>query len=238
MSKKEKKHDVIHDGDNLGDIYFEVRGGINDILNEQELKNTRDDRSDILIANFIDGYASGWRFAVPECFKPSLDIKLTSRVIKEKTYFSWTQGNNFSFNTGDVFYSDRIAYKDYSSALIQDDFLCVQVTSEAAGNGDRFKLDETYSIRPHDADTNLFCLHTKGGKIIRHPIGSLTVSRVKLDKSRMEFSVLKPNREKTALTEIKRFECRPDRFVAMLQSGILFAHQSPPVNVFSVGVED
>ncbi len=42
-------------------------------------------RSTELIANFINGYASGWYMAVRESFHPQLDIKHTARVVTKST---------------------------------------------------------------------------------------------------------------------------------------------------------
>lgn len=217
-----------------GDADGGMDGGYEDVSIEA---SSREDRSDILIAHFVDGYAVGWRFAVPDDFKASLDIRLTTRIIKERTYWAWTQGVNFSFEKGDVFYSDRMGYDDFSSALRLDDFVCIQVIKRASGNG-KFKIKEVYSMQAEHSDIPLFFLYAKGKKTIKKPANSFTVSIMGKNNSLMEFAILKPNDEKTALKEIKRFECRPDRFVALLQSGILFAHQSPPVSVFAVGSED
>ena len=61
-------------------------------------------RSLKLIANFIDGYAEGWHFAVGECFKDELDIKYVDRVIKGKKIKKWTQGPYFCFAEGHIIY--------------------------------------------------------------------------------------------------------------------------------------
>lgn len=48
---------------------------------EQQEKVGRGKRSLELIADFKDGYAVGWHFAVRECFKDQLDIKQTERKV-------------------------------------------------------------------------------------------------------------------------------------------------------------
>lgn len=63
---------------------------------------------------FSDGLCVGWVFDVPECFRPTLDIMLSTYVNKQLSkqqglkVFSdvWTRGNPplRSFATGDVFY--------------------------------------------------------------------------------------------------------------------------------------
>lgn len=55
----------------------------NEVIDEQNKTtgtSTIIDRTDDLIATFVDGYAQGWSFAVGECFKDQLDIKLTPRM--------------------------------------------------------------------------------------------------------------------------------------------------------------
>ena len=85
-----------------------------------------------LIAEFKNGYAVGWHFAVGECFKDQLDIKQTERMetligkdgkpkqdkngkpkMKEHkvSKLVWTQGNQFTFSQGDIFYDTPKAYE-------------------------------------------------------------------------------------------------------------------------------
>ena len=61
-------------------------------------------RTTSLIANFVDGYAEGWHFAVSECFKDELDIKYTKRVIKGNHTRVWTQGPFYCFAVGHVIF--------------------------------------------------------------------------------------------------------------------------------------
>lgn len=70
-----------------------------------------DNRSPILIANFKDGYASDFHFAVREVFRSALDIQKTVRVVNGVTVQEYTQGKNFNFTTGDIIYDNRIAYE-------------------------------------------------------------------------------------------------------------------------------
>lgn len=52
--------------------------------NNIELICRRVERTEQLIAKFVNGYASGWDFAVKEVFKDSLDIKKTDKTINKK----------------------------------------------------------------------------------------------------------------------------------------------------------
>lgn len=63
-----------------------------------EIEARRDDRGYALIANFVDGFALGWKMAVPESFKEALDIKLTPRKFAGKTEMLWTQGRIYDFH--------------------------------------------------------------------------------------------------------------------------------------------
>jgi hypothetical protein len=89
------------------------------------MKKTREQRSLNLIADFVDGYAKDWHFAVGECFKDPLDIKLTERkesVIvdgKEKkiTVRRWTQGRFYSFQRGYTIYDSPGGYLPWPEAF-------------------------------------------------------------------------------------------------------------------------
>jgi len=70
----------------------------------------REERSLILIANFVDGYSSDFIFKLPTSFKDALDIKLTPRMIRGKTINIYSQGKNYSFKQGDVIYDAKEAY--------------------------------------------------------------------------------------------------------------------------------
>ena len=69
-------------------------------LKTETIEAISEDRSTVLIASFQDGFAAGWKMAVPEAFKEPLDIKLTPRKIKKKDELVWTQGRIFNFKEG------------------------------------------------------------------------------------------------------------------------------------------
>jgi hypothetical protein len=94
-----------------------------------------DFRMNSLLADFENGngFAKGWRMAVGECFRDSLDIKslksltqtdeatddATSEIAgkKEKDVTLWTQGGTFSFSQGDIIYDMPRAYQRWDVAL-------------------------------------------------------------------------------------------------------------------------
>jgi len=68
------------------------------------------ERSSLLIANFVDGFAENWFMSVRESFRMELDIKQTERKKQGVSYYEWTQGPYFCFSEGQIFYDNRAAY--------------------------------------------------------------------------------------------------------------------------------
>jgi hypothetical protein len=94
-----------------------------------------------------------WAFIVPKCFNDALDIKKTIRIKnkreqgknKEK-HKIWTQGSTFSFKNGDIFYSKKEAYTDWSKA-ISDELCVIQVISgKSSVPGMKDRKDKSRSI--------------------------------------------------------------------------------------------
>jgi hypothetical protein len=73
-------------------------------------------RSTSLIANFINGYADGWTFAVGEAFRDQLDIILSERIVNHKKVKIWTQGEDFCFGKGETIYDTVLAYQEWDAA--------------------------------------------------------------------------------------------------------------------------
>jgi hypothetical protein len=129
-------------------------------------------RSLNLIANFVNGYADGWYFAVRECLKNELDIKYTERIEpviidgkiqhkiiiqngKEtkkpltKKVMRWTQGSSFSFAEGHIFYDTPNAYLQWDEALKQINLICTvirAVASRTDGEGIYSKGSVTFTL--------------------------------------------------------------------------------------------
>lgn len=74
-------------------------------------------RSTELIANFVEGYATNWSFAMKECFKMELNIEFTARKKDKATYYEWTQGPYYCFSEGQVFYDVKEGYTCWQEAL-------------------------------------------------------------------------------------------------------------------------
>lgn len=88
------------------------------------MSKKRQVRSLGLIANFIDGYANGWHFAIGEFFRDQLDIKLTERKTKGKTTMEWTQGKCFCFDKGHIIYDNPKGYLQWNEALKHIKIFC------------------------------------------------------------------------------------------------------------------
>jgi len=161
-------------------------------------------RSLKLIANFVNGYANGWYFAVRECFKDELDIKYTERIEpviidgkmqhriiihdgKEtkkpltKKVMRWTQGSSFSFTEGHVFYDTPNAYLQWNEALKQINLICTVIRAIAC----RTDGEGVYSK------------------------GSVT------------FKLAKPNSDKDGIETIGQYHLNQEDFVKLLKSGDL-----------------
>ncbi len=100
----------------------------------------RQKRSEKLIANFVNGYAEGWAFAVPEAFRDALDIKLTKRVKNKVERLCWTQGDLFAFDEGDIIYDTLAAYTQWDQAMEKIKRTCQVVRSTPC------KLDSNHDL--------------------------------------------------------------------------------------------
>jgi len=88
------------------------------------LQTKRVKRSTELIANFVEGYATDWCFAIKECFKMELNIEFTERKKDKVSYYEWTQGPYFCFSEGQVFYDVKEGYTCWQDALKKVNFAC------------------------------------------------------------------------------------------------------------------
>ena len=191
-----------------------------------EIEARRDDRGYALIANFVDGFALGWKMAVPESFKEALDIKLTPRKFAGKTEMLWTQGRIYDFHEGDTLYDKKEAYQEWGKALEQLT-LCVQI-QYATSSG--YVTYETIETKHKEIEV----MHQKGkSKLIEEIIDGLVVKKQRIDHGLVRFKVYRPNEEKTALEEHELIECTQDDFIAFLQTGIVRTQENKQLNLFA-----
>lgn len=88
-------------------------------------------RSTELIANFVNGFAEGWAFAVPEVFRDALDIKRGRTTVEGEA--TWTQGKRFSFKEGDTLYTSTQAYSAWDQPWGKTDVILQVQSAKAAG---------------------------------------------------------------------------------------------------------
>ena len=182
-----------------------------------EISAFRDERSPILVAMFRDGYATGWRFAVTEAFKDALDIKLTPRKIGTRTENVWTQGNQFNFIQGSVFYDTRLAYELTWVEALEHLKLSVQIADVRPSQRVVSQTIETTSKQIE--------ISTRGKGESSKPklemVDGLVISKERMDFGYIKFTVYRPNKDKSAVEEVDTIECDQEEFVAFLQTGII-----------------
>lgn len=125
-------------------------------------------RTTVLQANFVDGFAVGWRMAIKESFKMELDIKLTERKKNKNAYYEWTQGPYYCFSEGQIFYDVKEGYTCWQEALKKVNLACqiisakpnapLKYDNEITGKSE-FRVIEGYVhfslFRPDEAHTKL-----------------------------------------------------------------------------------
>lgn len=183
-------------------------------LKDIELTCRKVERTEQLIAKFVDGYASGWEFAVKEVFKESLDIKETTKTINKKEFKILTQGNSYNFQLGDVFSNHKLAYGDgdkWLEFLQGKNPITIQIQF---GGSCGFK---TKSLK----STITTPLEIKNNSKIEK-IKSLKITEQAFDKGILRISIYKPNKEKTKLIEEKTIEINIVDFISILQNGLFY----------------
>jgi hypothetical protein len=170
-------------------------------------------RSEIIIANFVEGYASGWAFAVHDSFREALDIRLSNKKISNYEIKVWTQGSSFRFKIGDTLYNHRLAYDNFAEFLQGVNPIALQVQN-ATDSGylprDRYRI-----IGEHISYT----VETNHG-IKENSAESFSVLNERYDGGHMRLIEYRPNKVKNKLVETNCFELRQDEFVLLLQQGV------------------
>jgi len=169
------------------------------------------ERTDLLIAKFIDGYASGWEFAVKEVFKDSLDIKKTDKTINKKTFKIYTQGVVYKFEEGDLFHNDKSGYENWNDFINGENPITLQVQF-GSSSGYQTKNTKTTITSP---------LEIKDNSKVK-VIDNFKITEQVLNKGNLQVLVLKPNSEKTKMLEYKTINITVVDFVSLLQNGIFY----------------
>lgn len=170
-------------------------------------------RYEILIAQFIDGFALGWAFPVPEAFREALDIRMTTKKMCKKDIQIWTQEASFSFKEGDAIHNSRLAYDNYASFLKGKNPITLQVQNATDAG---FVTTESFRIEGYPVH---FRLENKTG-VKEKDASSFTVSRQTYDTGVVRLIEFRPTPEKDRMIETVRFELKQDEFVMLLQSGV------------------
>ena len=168
------------------------------LANKLKLFVNKNERSRQLMADFSKGYADGWKFIVRPCNYESLDIMWQWLLAEgeksgknSKKELVLTQGKLYNFQSGYIFYDDMAAYTGIWGDALKKINCCVQIDSAT----------ET-DVRP--------IVVWEDNKFVRRqePIYGM-----------VNFSVYKPDAERTRLEKIKSYSCRQDEFVSLLKIG-------------------
>jgi hypothetical protein len=184
-----------------------------------------DERGYALIANFEDGFALGWKMAVPEAFKEALDIKLTPRNLDKKQEMLWTQGRLYGFREGDIIHDVKDAYKEWGKAL-QSLKLSVQVQSASPSS---YEIYKTIEIKINEVEI----IGKKNNKPNLQQVDGVVVQKQRINHGIVKFKVSRPNKAKSGVEECGTFECTQDHFVVFLQTGIVRTKENKLLNLFA-----
>jgi hypothetical protein len=154
-------------------------------------------RSLILIADFVNGYAKGWHFAVGDCFKDELDIKYTPRKEAGKEVMRWTQGMEYHFAEGNLIYDTPKAYLQWSEALKHINCVCSVLLA---------KPNKWVEVKKSKTETDSKKRKKKEWKLI---------------KGHVHFKLSKPNAERDGLQAVGSYDLTQNEFVAFLKTGVL-----------------
>ena len=177
-------------------------------LPDLELVSRKVERSEHLIAKFVDGYAAGWEFAVPDVFKECLDIKKTTKTIDKKTFQIVTQGIVYNFGEGNTFYNNKLAYDNWLEFLKGKNPIAIQVEF-CSSSGYKTKNTKTTITSPIEIKDN------SKNKTVK----SLKIQEQSIDKGYIKIQIYKPNKEKNKILKDRILEMTVFDFVSLLQNG-------------------
>lgn len=184
---------------------------------ELKLDGFAEDRSLVCIAKFVDGFASGWFFAVREINQDALDTKLTERVFNGPKDAVWTQGKYYNFKPGDVFYDVRDAYGLAWGEALKLIRFCVQVQSATPSS-----IVKTKGYRTKDPVCVFedFNDKSKTEKSTGAKLYKLIYTRNRMSFGSVAFSLFRPNKHTGELAEYS-YKTDQESFVVFLQTGVL-----------------
>jgi hypothetical protein len=191
-----------------------------------QIKALKDERSPVLIATFLGGYAFRWRFAVPESYKEALDIRYTPDV--------WTQGRQFNFTQGSILYDTPLAYELEWGQALEHIKLFVQVSEASPPLEDIY---QTIQIRAGLTEGNV----EVSGKSLPATVETrkqiieegITVNKTRRTSGKMRFKVFRPTPDLSGVEEVCTIACSQDEFVIFLQTGLIRGADNNPHDLFT-----
>lgn len=176
-------------------------------------------RSSALIANFKNGYAVGWRFAVKDIFKDALDIKLTNVTYDGKEYQVWTQGTSYQFHRGDVFYSDKIGYESPNDFLNLSNAVVLQV---------KYEVFSGYETTSHFDGFVTGSFFQNGRTSVPTKLNNVPIlmESQNYDSGTIIIDIYIPNKAKNKLMLVDEIVMSQDDFICLLQTGSCYGRRS------------
>jgi len=180
------------------------------------------ERSPIVIAMFREGYAAGWKFAVPESFREALDIRYTPRQVDKNIEYIWTQGQMFNFTQGSILYDTPLAYEGEWEQALRHITLFVQVSEASPSSEDVY---QTIQIRSglDEGDLEVSVTRADASAKTRKQIleEGMTIRRTKITLGEMKFKVFRPKPDRSGIDEVCTIACNQENFVKFLQTGVI-----------------
>lgn len=194
---------ITSETDNLKQMVEELS------LNFKTLRESR--RSTALIANFIDGYAAGWTFAVKETFKSALDIKRTKITFEGIVYDAWTQGSSYQFQRGDTFYSDKLGYSCWERFLELPQAVVLQIKYDCYSGYETIASFEGILTGEFNPNRLITPKSLEAAPIL--------MEYQSYDPGTITVEMLVPDDTKKRLKTIEEITMTQDDFISLLQSG-------------------
>lgn len=163
-------------------------------------------REPILIADFTSGFAKGWHFAVGMCFMNNLDIKLKKPAKGQPQEGILTQGYNFTFEVGQMFYDNPDVYNHIWSEAIQEINHAIQIHSV-------YPNRRSYSFTYKDG---------------------ILDGQVAFKYGAVVFDLFRVNNDGDKLLKIGRHSLSADEFVRFLKEGVAQMPDGETLNIFEL----
>lgn len=173
-------------------------------MKENLFKAMRTKRSDTLIADFSDGYAANWKFIVRPCNWHDLDILYTPRRKNKQAFYTWTQGECYSFTSGSVFYDTMEAYTNPWGEALKHITCSLQIK-------------ESF---PTVAVSQVFL---EKGSLVNHTHYEYGI---------VKFDLYRPDEKHEHERVVGHYVCRQDEFVNLLKSGAFIDTEGKHHNFF------